>query len=67
MLALSHQIDGESSMLEFGEALSDKIEPGEVVYLIGELGAGKTTLVRGILSGLGYQKSVVSPTYTPVS
>ncbi len=64
MRALSHRIDGESSMLEFGEALSDKIEPGEVIYLIGELGTGKTTLVRGILSGLGYQKNVVSPTYT---
>ncbi|MCY4150553.1 MAG: tRNA (adenosine(37)-N6)-threonylcarbamoyltransferase complex ATPase subunit type 1 TsaE [Gammaproteobacteria bacterium] len=64
MLALSHRIDDESSMLAFGEALSGKIEPGEVVYLIGELGAGKTTLARGILSGLGYQENVVSPTYT---
>lgn len=51
-------------MLEFGAALSDKIAPGEVVYLIGDLGAGKTTLVRGMLSGLGYQNRVVSPTYT---
>jgi len=64
MLALAHRIDDESSMLAVGEALSGKIEPGEVVYLIGELGAGKTTLARGILSGLGYQENVVSPTYT---
>jgi len=64
MLAPSHRIDDESSMLEFGETLSDKIVPGEVVYLIGELGAGKTTLARGILSGLGCRDNVVSPTYT---
>ncbi|MCY4275505.1 MAG: tRNA (adenosine(37)-N6)-threonylcarbamoyltransferase complex ATPase subunit type 1 TsaE [Gammaproteobacteria bacterium] len=66
MLAQSHRIDNESSMLKFGETISEKIEPGEVVYLIGELGSGKTTLVRGILTGLGYQKNVVSPTYTLV-
>ncbi len=66
MLTQSHRVDNEFAMLKFGEMLSEKIEPGEVVYLIGELGAGKTTLVRGILTGLGYQKNVVSPTYTLV-
>ncbi|MEZ5560141.1 MAG: tRNA (adenosine(37)-N6)-threonylcarbamoyltransferase complex ATPase subunit type 1 TsaE [Pseudomonadales bacterium] len=48
----------------FGARLAASLPRGALVFLHGDLGAGKTTLVRGILRGLGYDGSVKSPTYT---
>jgi tRNA threonylcarbamoyladenosine biosynthesis protein TsaE len=48
----------------FGRDLAGRLEPGDLVLLHGDLGAGKTTMVRGILAGLGHSGSVKSPTYT---
>ena len=53
----------EADTLAFGAALAPCLEPGLVIYLSGELGAGKTTLARGILRGLGYDGKVKSPSY----
>ena len=50
----------------FGEKLAGALKQGGVVYLDGNLGMGKTTLVRGLLRGLGYIGPVKSPTYTIV-
>jgi tRNA threonylcarbamoyladenosine biosynthesis protein TsaE len=50
--------------LALGAALSQGLRPGMVIYLSGDLGAGKTTLVRGALRALGVTERVKSPTFT---
>lgn len=60
----------EQSTEAFGEALACGFQESSlalsIVYLVGDLGAGKTTLVRSVLRGLGHEGSVKSPTYTLV-
>lgn len=63
---LRFAIDNEAAMLAFGQSLSKSCDCGIVIYLNGELGAGKTTLVRGFLRGFGFEGIVKSPTYTLV-
>ena len=63
----SHYLDGEAAQLEFGRALAERLRGRSgLVFLRGDLGAGKTTLVRGLLRGLGHHGPVRSPTYTLV-
>lgn len=62
----SYIIKNEAEMRKLGAKLSTIRSNHCVIYLIGDLGAGKTTLVRGFLRGLGYQGTVKSPTYTVV-
>ena len=47
----------------FGARLAALVGPGDVIALFGDLGAGKTTLARGLLRGLGHEGEVASPTF----
>jgi tRNA threonylcarbamoyladenosine biosynthesis protein TsaE len=60
------KLSDAAATLRLGEALAAGAAPGRVLFISGDLGAGKTTLVRGLLRGLGYAGRAKSPTYALV-
>ena len=60
------RLTGESAMMAFAAELSQVFTQGGVVFLEGTIGAGKTTLSRGLIQAMGHQGAVRSPTYTLV-
>lgn len=59
-------ISDVETLLALAGRLAAALRPGDTVALSGELGAGKTTLARGVLTALGWAAEVPSPTYTLV-
>src|SRR5688572_9475602 len=66
MVSLNTFLPDEGATLALGAAIARTLAPGMVLFLRGELGAGKTTLARGVLRGLGFEGRVKSPTYSLV-
>ena len=68
MPAFSMPLADETATAALGAALADRLQPGDVVGLYGELGSGKTTLARGILRAAAGDPDLIvpSPTFTLV-
>jgi tRNA threonylcarbamoyladenosine biosynthesis protein TsaE len=57
------RLEGAAATEALGMRIAPSLRAGDVVALYGDLGAGKTTLARGILRGLGFDGEVASPTF----
>ncbi len=55
--------NGEKQTYAFAKKYAKKLHGGEIIGLIGELGAGKTIFTKGIAAGLGIKKTITSPTF----
>jgi len=61
---MDRTLERPEEMIAAGRELAAELQSGAVLALVGELGAGKTQFVRGILAGLGASDEVSSPTFT---
>lgn len=58
------EVKSEKELIEYGKRLADGLRPPAVIELIGDVGAGKTTLTRGLAEGLGIKEPITSPSFT---
>ncbi len=61
---MSRELASIEATLDLGREIAEAARPGNVVALVGDLGAGKTHLTKGIVAGLGSTEEVTSPTFT---
>ncbi len=61
---LKLNLDSVGSVISYASSVGERIKGGEVIRLIGDLGAGKTTFVRGLVQGAGSSDHVSSPSFT---
>lgn len=57
-------LSSEQEMLDYGAKLAKSLKTPTTIELVGDVGAGKTTIVRGIAKGLGIKEPVTSPSFT---
>jgi tRNA threonylcarbamoyladenosine biosynthesis protein TsaE len=62
-----HFTRSATETVELGRALASKLEAGDVVAFYGELGAGKTTMIKGVAAGLGASEVIRSPSFVIVT
>lgn len=61
---MKQEINSESDMIAFGQKIGGLLVGGECIELIGDVGAGKTTITKGIARGIGLTDTIQSPTFT---
>jgi len=64
MTSGAHETSSAEETVRLGESLADQLGAGDVVLVRGDLGAGKTTFIKGVCRGLGVVDPVTSPTFT---
>lgn len=57
-------INSATDMINLGEQIGNNVFPGAIITMLGDLGAGKTTMTKGIGKSLGVQRTINSPTLT---
>ena len=61
---MEYETQSEQEMRRLGQNLGAGLKGGEVIELVGDIGAGKTTLTKGIAAGMGIDEDVQSPSFT---
>lgn len=64
MILMIIDVENEEKMKSIGAAIGRLLRGGEIIELIGDVGAGKTVLAKGIAAGLGVNEAVQSPSFT---
>lgn len=59
-----HIVHNESETADVAEAIAPDLRPGDIIWLVGDVGSGKTTFVRALLKAFGLSGEVSSPTFT---